>query len=85
MKSMYPIQIGTHWTGGLYSLGGLQDGSLQSGAYSLQPLILSQSCHLPVRKKTYRGPFNVNVDYGKKPLKAFQMLLKGSKRPFKVD
>ena len=45
----------------LLSLGVYTLGVYTLEAYSLGPPILDLAAHLPVLKKSYRGPFNVKV------------------------
>ena len=48
-------------TVGVYTLGLYTLGVYTLGVYSLAPPIWELAAHLPVLKKHYRGPFNVNV------------------------
>ena len=64
--------------------GSLEAGSLQTGSlkaerwlrvYRLGPPMLDLDNHSPVLEKNYRGPFNVNVVWGKTGIGRFGGLL----------
>ena len=53
---MFPLTTGFEGTLGVNTLG-----VYSLGVYCLGPPILDLADHMPVLKRSYRGPFNVNV------------------------